>query len=495
MADAATEPPAPADVASVDELFFIGQYLHQYRHATRFPEPYWQEALRRDPGEVRSNIALAERMMWAGRNDEAETMLRTAIDRLVARVSNPADGEAHYRLGILLVRTGRDAEAEGYLAKASWNSAWRVPARLALARLKARARDFAAAGAELTELLAIDGEHLQAADLLACILRETGRGAEAEARLAATLAIDPLDQWARDLAGLQLTADAPTLLDVALEYAAAGFTLEALRVLDLAAAAAEDNALGQVQVGPLVHYHRAALLASLGRADHAREALALAQQRRQVPLPGLPPRRYRRPDSGRSQLDPNDELAAMLLGNWHYDKRNYTEAIEQWERSAAATQAVCRGRRTASAVSTAIIVQRNLGIAAHNVLADGRPRQTPLRRWPWRWRPADAKLLYELDQLGARLGESAERRLERLEASQELVVSRDDLTIVFANLLTAAGRAAAIPRAAAALATSSRSRAAKARRSARGTPPTSPWPRPPVRPVTVPAPWKRSMRH
>jgi hypothetical protein len=55
---AATEPPAPAAIASADELYFTGLHLEQYRHATRHPEPYWREALRRDPGDARCNLAL-----------------------------------------------------------------------------------------------------------------------------------------------------------------------------------------------------------------------------------------------------------------------------------------------------------------------------------------------------------------------------------------------------------------------------------------------------
>ena len=48
-----------------------------------------------------------------------------------------------------------------------------------------------------------------------------------------TLALDPLDWWTRDLAGLPLTTDAQTCLDVALEYAGVGEPEAALRVLDV----------------------------------------------------------------------------------------------------------------------------------------------------------------------------------------------------------------------------------------------------------------------
>src|SRR5690606_13236458 len=51
----AAEPPPPSGIDSVDELYLTGLHLSQYRHATRKPEPYWEEALRRDPGDARCN--------------------------------------------------------------------------------------------------------------------------------------------------------------------------------------------------------------------------------------------------------------------------------------------------------------------------------------------------------------------------------------------------------------------------------------------------------
>ena len=438
VADAATEPPAPEDVGSVDELFFIGQYLRQYRHATRLPEPYWREALRRDPGDVRSNIALAERATWAGKLEQAEDLLRTAISRIAGRVSNPADGEAHYRLGVVLTRTGRDVDAERYLAKACWNSAWRVPAGFALAKLKARAGRYDDAATELRQVLALDGAHLQAADLLARVLRVLGRTGEARARITATLQLDPLDQWARDLAGLPLTADAPTLLDVAVEYSGAGFTDDALRLLDLAAVAAKENALGQVQVAPLVHYHRAALLEAAGRPEEARAARTLAQH---VDRTLCQPSRTSDVAVLQDALvrDGGDSLAAMLLGNWHYDKRRYAEAAGLWQRALACLL-------TAEAPSeqergSLVIVLRNLGIAAHNVHGDGAGALSYFGR-ARALAPEDAKLLFEYDQLAARLGASGQSRLERFEEFGALVESRDDISVFYSGLLTDAGRAA-----------------------------------------------------
>jgi tetratricopeptide (TPR) repeat protein len=423
----ATEPADPASIGSIDELFYTGQYLDQYRHATRTPEPYWEEALRRDPGDVRCNVALAARLDHAGMFTDAETHLRTAIDRLLARVPNPADGEAHYRLGIALVRQGRDAEARDYLAKATWNDAWRVPAGHALARLHARAGDLAASRDALVELLRHNPEHLQANALLALTLRSLGSNEEANTVLTEQLARDSLDQWTRHLAGLKLSTDAPTLLDVALEYAETGHTDTALELLTAAATASISTALGQVQVAPLAHYHRARLLDAAGRTD---EAASARQDARSADSRHCLPSRLADVAALEAALraEGTDARAAALLGSWYYDKKRYTDAITVWQAAA----------EHAPDAQTAALVHRNLGIAAYNVQRDPAAAldhfQTAVGH-----APQDAKLLYEYDQLLARTGATPAERLDRLETHRQLAGRRDDLAVVHAQLLTTVG--------------------------------------------------------
>ena len=109
--ETATEPPVPADIASCDELYITGLHLEQYRHATRSSELYWQEALRRDPLDSRCNCALGVKCFRRGMLREAETYLRTAIQRQTLRNPNPADGEAYYYLGLTLRLADRREEA------------------------------------------------------------------------------------------------------------------------------------------------------------------------------------------------------------------------------------------------------------------------------------------------------------------------------------------------------------------------------------------------
>ncbi|QNE42925.1 DUF5107 domain-containing protein [Frigoribacterium sp. NBH87] len=424
---AAVAPPAPADVATVDELFLVGQYLQQYRHATRSPEPYWREALRRDPGDVRVNVALATLLHDSARWGEALDLLRTAVTRQLAWAPNPADGEPLYRLGLALTRLGRGAEAQEALAKSAWNAAWAGPASLARARLLGRS-DPATAEQLLRAVLRRDADNLQARDLLVLTLRDLDRREEADDLLHETLALDPLDQWARHLAGRVLSDDSPTLLDVALEYGSAGYLDEALSVLDLAQAQLPRAAQGQVNVGPLLGYHRASLLARAGRTAEARRALVSLHA---VDATRCLPSRL---DDVTVLLEavqvvPADGLAWSLLGSWYYAHGRGADAADAWRR---ALQGDLDDAQAA-------VVERNLGVAAYNVAHD--PEAAAEHYAAARQlRPDDSRLLFESDQLAERRGVPAAERLDALERQSALVLERDDLSVVRARLLTAVGR-------------------------------------------------------
>ncbi|MDX6244365.1 MAG: hypothetical protein QOE76_2088, partial [Frankiales bacterium] len=191
----ATAPPEPQDIGSVEQLYLTGLHLAQYRHATRRPEPYWEEALRRDPDHSRSATALATRAFDRAEFELAEQLLRRALGRLTALNPNPSDGEPHYRLGLTLLRSGRPDEAYDAFAKSAWLQAWRAPAHLAMARLCCTRRDWDEALRLLDEALVLNADHLAVRDLRVLVLRALGRADEAEEQLRQTLALDPLDWW------------------------------------------------------------------------------------------------------------------------------------------------------------------------------------------------------------------------------------------------------------------------------------------------------------
>jgi len=248
----ATEPPPPDRIGGTDELYVVGLHLEQYRHATRSPRPYWEEALRRDPGDSRSNNALGLFELRRGQFAEAETHFSRAIARLTERNPNPYDGEPHYNLGVALKFQGRLRDAYDAFSKAAWNYAWRTAAHFALAQIDAARGEHAGALEHLQHALERDPGNGKVRNLKAGVLRRLGRFAEAESCARETAALDPLDFWSRNELALArreagshgdaerlvnelselLHDNVQTCLDLAFDYADAGLFEEAIDLLE-----------------------------------------------------------------------------------------------------------------------------------------------------------------------------------------------------------------------------------------------------------------------
>lgn len=417
---AATEPPAPAAVASADELFLIGQHLEQYRHATRCPTLYWREALRRDAGDARCHLALGRWHLRRGEFAEAEGHFRASIARLTARNANPADGEPFYQLGLCLRQLGRDDEAYDAFYKSTWNQAWQSAAYHALAEIDCTRADWTAALDHLDRSLRLNTDHLRARNLRVLVLRRLGRDTDAAAQLAATLALDPLDAWARHLRGDALPADTQICLDLALDYLRAGFHVEARELL-------ATTATAPVTAGtaPLLHYYRAWTCNLLGYTAELRRALDAAEN---AAADYCFPARLEEIAILRFAMaeQPRAARAPFYLGNLLYARRRHREAIALWERAVQ--------REPANAVAW-----RNLGIGAFNIL-----RRPALARRAYdaalRANPRDARLLFERDQLWKRLGVAPARRLRALEKFPDLLGRRDDLAVELCALFNQLGR-------------------------------------------------------
>ena len=87
----------------MEDLFLNGLHLEQYRHATFNPLDYYNEGLKRSPGDVRCNNAKGLLLLRRGQIEKAEPYFKTAIATLTRRNPNPYDGEPYYNLGMSLV--------------------------------------------------------------------------------------------------------------------------------------------------------------------------------------------------------------------------------------------------------------------------------------------------------------------------------------------------------------------------------------------------------
>jgi len=431
----ATEPAAPEDVSSNDELYITGLHLEQYRHATRYPEPYWEEGLRRDPLDGRCNTALGRIKLSRGQFAEAEKYFQSAIERLTRRNPNPVDGEAFYYLGLTLQYQDRLDEAYGTYYKATWNYAWQSAAYFHLAEIDCRRHEFRRALDHLERSLEANAGNLSARNLKTVVLRKLGAIAEALKNAEETGAIDQLDVWSRNELRLLSRAKeeftengksavaarvfAQLHLDLAFDYARAGFWNEAKEALSSELTPSAEH------IHPMFLYLLGFCAEKMG--DH-NKAAAYWTEAMLTPADYCFPARIEEMLVLQTALaaHTSDAKARYYLGNLLYDKKRYEEAIREWESSVSLDPSFS-------------IPWRNLGIAYCNV------RKNPGRalsayETAFRVNPEDSRLLYELDQLRKRMGVLPADRLMQLESRADLVSQRDDLAVELVTLLNQNGQ-------------------------------------------------------
>ena len=413
----------PAEIASNEELFLNGLHLEQYRHATFAPEPYYEEALRRDPFDSRCNNALGRLLYHRGRFAEAEAFFRQTLAGLTRRNPNPYDGEPYYNLGLALKMQARLGEARDAFYKAVWSAAWQAAAYFELARLAARSGNEAEALALAGQALDHNGLHHQARHLRIALLRRLGRPDQASLEAAVALRQDPLDfgaLWEQQLLTASddfarlARADSHTYIEIALDYGQAGLVEDAAALLQ--AAPAGD---------PLVFYFLGYL-----RLQQGDPAASLAAFQRAAALPPdycFPHRLESVPALEQAmRANPADARAPYYLGNFWYAHRRYVEAVACWEQAAALDPSFPT-------------TQRNLGLAYYNKRAEPARALAAYER-AFALDPDDARVLFELDQLRRKLNHAPAARLQFLAQHLPLVERRDDLTIEYVSLLNLRGR-------------------------------------------------------
>ncbi len=427
----AFEPKQANEIESANELELIGEHLALYRHPTRYPEPYWEEAIKRDPKSYKSYIALGRVALKNGKFEFAENNFRNAIDIITAYHPNPASGEAHYFCGLSCSYLGKKEEAYGLFYKASWNFEWRSAAYYQLATLDCLKLDYETALEHLESSLDTNRQNNKALILKAVVLKRQGNKKGAESVLAELLKRDSLDQWAKfeqaTISGkyydfLQSSRnDAQTIIDVAFDYAEAGFYREAIDVVELH----HKNEIPECAVpnpmakSVMTEFILAWLFELNG--DTALSGEILKKTKKASYDYFFPSRAYEQLAlEWVLQVDNKNTIAAFGLGNYYFNLKRREDAINVWEKAAAAN----------SSYGT---LYRNLGIAYWNTFEDGeKARQAFFKAVELS--PNDMRIRYEYDQLRKKLNDHPKDRLVNLFPIQEQIISRDDFTVEFAAL-------------------------------------------------------------
>ena len=413
---AATEPPLPAGRASNDELYVIGLHLDQYRHATRHPEIYWREALRRDPGDARCNNAMGLWHLRRGEFADAEKHFRAAIERLTTRNANPYDEEPHYNLGLTLRYLGRDAEAYDAFYKATWSGKWQAAGFQRLAEIDASSRGLVARRRSCAEISTQGRRQSQRAqsrddraseDLSMAGGRSRSRGnacarsARSSAAATSQAAMSrPTRRWRSTLRSITARCG---LFDRSDHDPGTRRSNARHRRLRSDGACTRSRRFAPRTVMP-TGAERAWTEAAAASSDYC-----------------FPNRLEELHRSGGGHRRASQRCARALLSR-------------QFALRAASSQRCYRDvGATPATRSDVSIAWRNLGIAYFNVAGDGAKAHEAFDK-AFAANPSDSRVLYERDQLWKRIGERPEARLAELERHLDLASTRDDLSVELASL-------------------------------------------------------------
>jgi len=427
-AEAAEEPKA---ITQIEQLYLTGLHLEQYRHATFNPIDYYEEALSRDPGDVRCNNAMGLLLMRRGQLKKAQTHFEKAIATLTKRNPNPYDGEPYYNLGYCLKLQSDLEGAYAAFYKSAWNAAWKDPAYFSIAQIDGVRSEWQKALYHVEQSLIRNWHNHKARQLKASLLRKTGKRDAALQWITASLEIDRFNMGclfekyllsndgAVKSAFIGLLNDNPhSYLEYALDYAAAGLYEEAIELLQWSAETTAGNY-------PMIHYAIGYFLSKSGNEEEAKnqyqKAFALSPDR-------CFPNRLEEMLILQHALivHPEDSKALYYLGNFWYAKRQYAEAIECWEKSAALN-------------GEFPTVLRNLSLAYYNK-ANRKSEALQLLEKAFSLDETDSRIFMELDQLYKKLNYPPAERLAFLEVHMDLVEQRDDLFVERIALYNQLGR-------------------------------------------------------
>ncbi len=186
-------PETPENIITVEELYLTGSRILQFYNPTLNAMDYFAEALKRDPGDIRTNTAVGNIYLKNWEYEKARGYFAKAIERLTKEYTRPANCEALYLQGITLKELGLYEEAIDTLYRATWDYAWHSAAYLELARISCLRGDYTKALEQVNYSISTNTLNNTAIALKASVLRKLGETNEAKNLLEPLAKSDPLD--------------------------------------------------------------------------------------------------------------------------------------------------------------------------------------------------------------------------------------------------------------------------------------------------------------
>lgn len=413
------KPPLPEEIKTVEELYLTGSRILQFYNPTLNAMDYFNEALKRDPGDIRTNTAVGNVHLKNMEYEKARSYFAKAIERLTKDYTRPSTCEALYLQGLTLKALELYDEAIDTLYRATWDYAWHSAAYLELARISVVKNDFEKALEQVEQSLSTNVRNNPAIALKAGILRKLHRVEEAREILEPVLVSDPLDfrvayeiylladfyGETEESAGMlsELNVNMRQFVqnyrELASGYLNDGFVTEAEKIL-----------LSYPFENAIVSYYLGFLQDKKGDKTGAEKYFSMASA---MPTDYVFP--FRTEDEKvllkAIEYHPEDAVPNYYMGNLLFDKQP-ARAIGYWEKAVQINRSLA-------------IAWRNLGWGYNNF-------QNDVQRAISAYEKAislkkDEPVYYaELDLLYERNNSPLEKRAKLFESADEIVKKRDD---------------------------------------------------------------------
>jgi len=244
----------PEDMKSVEDIILTGIRLVQFSNPFYKPESYFEEALKREPGNALANTQMGIFYYKKYEYSIAEKYLRKAVDRVTYNYTRPKYGEPMYYLGLTLLKQGKNKEAYDILNQSGWINGWIAPSFFQVARIDCINGDYEKAYEHINMAVDANAKHIDAQNLKTMILRKLDKFSDAynhtkvveqvnqisfnnmyeKYLLADKVNIGKSKKQAKDIFIDKMRYDHDNYLEISSRYAEAGFYQDAIDILKIA---------------------------------------------------------------------------------------------------------------------------------------------------------------------------------------------------------------------------------------------------------------------
>ena len=419
-------PHKPEDIKTVEELYLAGLRIKQFYNPLLNAFEYFDEALRRDPGDSRCNVQVGLEYKKKGMYEEAEEKFRTALKRLSHNYTPPRDCEAYYNLGLVLKAQGKYEDAYDNLYRSTWDYSFHAAAYYHLAEISCLGGDYIKALEEINLSLTTNSVNTKALNLKCIILRKLEKNEEAEMFVVQIFDIDLLNHWARnelyllkkkesleEQAARQLTElkeimrDYPqSYIELATDYMHGGFWEEAIEILTCAVKIGKKG----ISDYPIISYYLGYLYLKKGEQHQANQYFQAASK---MSTDYCFPFRLETIDVLKAAFEnnPNDARAHYFLGTLLYDLQP-GNAIKEWEKSVELEESLA-------------IAHRNLGWGYYYT-ENNLPKALVSYEKAIQYNTKDSLYYGEIDILHEKNRSPIAKRLKLLDKNHEYLEKRAD---------------------------------------------------------------------